>query len=227
MNQQELPHTTITKITKISKNGAPLNNVDFTRLLPPELWNEIFLVLFRSVEGNAVDEGLAYKCANSVNRYVRFSTLDSRRTMLIKMNNSSMDSASKKGQIDLLDWWLYRSGISSYHLFPSYYSVKAVGFAAEYNRIDVLDWWRKSCLPLQYNNYALEKATENGHAEVLHWWKANNLKFHYVRSPLDIAKEKGHWEVIEWWIRSSGQPLVFKSSPKEFERRNLFGVVGY
>jgi hypothetical protein len=201
---------------------------DITKTLPVELWDHIFTLLFKSLDTDEKSKQTqAFLCANGVNRYVRYATRIVRRTMMIGMG-VTMDNASRKGQLDLLDWWLNGSGFSRETLFDSHYTSKAIGFAAENNLVNILTWWRKSSLPLKYDNYALEKATENGNKEVLHWWKENNLEFHYVKSPLDIARERGHWEVVEWWIRISGQPLVFRSSPSMFVRRNLFTeVVGY
>lgn len=190
--------------------------------LPNEIWEYIFIILFQSNHDHDIQKSI-FIAANGISKFMRDAVWRVRKMMILRMSSMSMDSASKKGQIDLLDWWVTKSGLSSTELEEHYTSV-SIGYAAEFNRINVLDWWKYSGLPLKYDKYALEKATENSHRKVLEWWQKNDMRFVYTACPLDIAIINGKYDAAEWWLKESGQPMLFHISVNKLIRLKLCNI---
>lgn len=200
------------------------NDKNIVGCLPVELWDQIFSILWNSLlEKPQSHPERAFLVANSSCRYLRYATWHVRRYMLMTMSNSSIDAACRKGNLSLLNWWRYESGIPTDRL-PHYYTTHSIGHAAEFNRLAVLNWWKTSGLPMKYDGYALEKATEKGHKEILVWWKENKLKMMFRGSPVDVAQKKERWDLVEWWLRSSGQPVTFTFDVNLLLTRNLLVV---
>jgi len=204
----------------INQNGQPSFFTDdesmSERKLPPELWHHIFVLAFGIVAGDEISEERCFVAANTTSRYLRHVTYDARKKMLLSMKATSPDQASRKGQIDLLEWWLHDSGIDLQR-FSTHYTSKAIGYAAENGHLDVLRWWRSVAfrhgLPFKYDKYAIDKANERGNRAVLQWWKDHHMPFVYTKCPLDVALSHKRWDVVDWWMNVSGQPMFFKSPP--------------
>jgi hypothetical protein len=75
----------------------------------------------------------------------------------------SMDAASARGNVALLDLW------RSQHARPAY-SAAAIDSASKSGHVAVLDWWLRSGLELKYREWALDGASGGGHDAVLDWW---------------------------------------------------------
>ena len=106
------------------------------------------------------------------------------------------DSASKNGNISLLDWWM-KDGIIGR------YSHRAMDWASAHGHLDVLKWWKSSGLELKYTENAMDWASGYGRIDVLSWWRAN-LPIRYTHRGIDLACAKGHVNVLEWWDKEVG-----------------------
>ena len=133
---------------------------------------------------------------------VALRRLGIRDKLIPKIRFASMDFASKKGQIDLLEWWK-SSGPGTY------YTENAMHDASRNGHVDVLRWWKASGLELKIVD-GMESASENGHVDVLEWWKASGLELACPEWALYRATWNGHNKVLEWW-EASGLELKFCS----------------
>lgn len=129
-----------------------------------------------------------------------------RNKLLKTCPSTSIENACAKGQIGLLDWWLYESKLSKQEL-ENLYTSRAIGLAAGSNQIAVLDWWndkyKKGLLEFKYDAYAVEKATENGNIKVLQWFKDNRFILKWAKSPLNIACISHSIAAYDWWKNSN------------------------
>jgi len=124
---------------------------------------------------------------------------DIRNNVILLEPNASMDAASAKGQVDLLDWWMaYHRKMGS---TPSY-SYRALYLASKNGHVAVLDWWKCSGLPLKYTEDAMDSASRLGHISVLNWWRDSGLTLEYTQNAMDTASENGHIDVLRWWEAS-------------------------
>ncbi|KAI8799661.1 hypothetical protein BJ742DRAFT_129037 [Cladochytrium replicatum] len=122
----------------------------------------------------------------------------------LKYSAKTMDKASAKGDVKVLDWWK-KSGLELR------YTENAINEASRVGQVKSLKWWKASGLSLRYTEHAIDEASEMGHVEVLQWWKESRLELRYTDKAMDRASWKGHIRVLEWW-KQSGLPLYF--SPK-------------
>lgn len=107
---------------------------------------------------------------------------------------SSMDNASLKGHVHVLQWWL-DSGL------PLKYSEAALEHASARGHIAVLDWWKESQLPLKIGR-VMELASGSGQIPILSWWVQSGLDFKYDRVSMYNASCSGRIDSLEWWAHS-------------------------
>ena len=141
--------------------------------------------------------------------YLRLLNIQKKTLPLLKY--ASIDYASRKGQIDLLNKWK-NSGLELK------YTDLAMNWASQNGHITVLDWWKNASttfgLELKYNDLAMELASQNGHVKVLNWWKNNGLELKYTEYAMDYASKYGHVKVLNWW-KTNGL-----TSGLEFKKNN-------
>ncbi|KAJ3350708.1 hypothetical protein GGF32_004670 [Allomyces javanicus] len=82
---------------------------------------------------------------------------------------AGIDSACRIGNVALLDWWLYESGLEPL------YTERALDLASVRGDLAVLDWWRRSGLPLKYNYDTLIGGQASEKKSVAAWWNADDL----------------------------------------------------
>ncbi|KNE64629.1 hypothetical protein AMAG_09984 [Allomyces macrogynus ATCC 38327] len=82
---------------------------------------------------------------------------------------AGIDSACMIGNVALLDWWLYESGLEPL------YTERALDLASVRGDLAVLDWWRRSGLPLKYNYDTLIGGQASDKKGVASWWNADDL----------------------------------------------------
>jgi hypothetical protein len=153
------------------------------------------------------DPKSAYQVAVALMRPSRYKYLQ-------KIPAASMDSASKKGQIDLLNWW--RDSRDRH-----YYS-NAVIIASQNGHVDVLEWWKTNECHLnrdmpfledddelwrtgRFIEQALITASKEGHIAVLDWWKESGNEKKDLSCPdwaMAYAEMYQKTKVVEWWFAS-------------------------
>lgn len=134
-------------------------------ILPIEILEKILILLSAET---------TYRIAVQLNlTYVRNQCLP-------RVSRLSIDEASRKGIVQVLDWWS-----ESGHKFS--YTNGAMDCASVRGHIEVLEWWKTSGLELKYSELAMDRASENGHIAVLEWWKACGLKLIYSNDPMEMA----------------------------------------
>ena len=119
----------------------------------------------------------------------------------INENISLIDTASKYGRVDMLEWW--KNSDSELE-----YNSNSINDASKNGHTNVLEWWKNSDLELKYTEWAINNASGKGHANVLEWWKSSGLKLEYTEWAINHASGKGHVNVLEWW-KSSGLKLEY------------------
>ncbi|KAI8813480.1 hypothetical protein BJ742DRAFT_849336 [Cladochytrium replicatum] len=136
--------------------------------------------------------------------------LDRRSSGLeLKRRSGAMDSASKAGNLEVLD---------------CYELVNASGMG----HLKAFEWWKSSRLELRWSCDSMDNATSNGSAEVLDWWKTSSLepkwsemldwwkssvselKWSFGAMDDDAFSEK-RVNVLDWW-KSSGLELKWSTS---------------
>ena len=125
----------------------------------------------------------------------------------------SVDSASERGDVRLLQWWL-NSGLTLE------YSQLSMDRASKFGHVAVLEWWRQSGLPLKFSSWATTNASENGHVAVLDWWRNSGLNMKWSCWAMLYATLNGHVPVLEWWKQSS-LPLLFYVNRKSKNSHEL------
>ncbi|KAJ3030086.1 hypothetical protein HDV00_009108 [Rhizophlyctis rosea] len=88
---------------------------------------------------------------------------------------ASIDAASRKGQVDLFNWWRAYKEKKGERAVNFAWTEEAMDLASEEGHVAVLDWWKGSGLPLKYTDEAMDLASEEGHVAVLDWWKGSGL----------------------------------------------------
>src|SRR6478609_3305945 len=200
-----------------------ISTSNFSNYLPVELWEKIFFHLLNilidankdnkdnkdeNAESQLRVQSKAFIVINGTNRYLRFCTRRIVTHYIINLPLFSIDTASSNGNIELLNWWLEKSGFTGKSLCEKY-SNAAVHDAAGNNRVEVLSWWKRSGLPKKYGSEILEIVTQNGNVDVLEWWKNNRLPFRFRKSPMDLAQRMGRWDMVKWWLYESNEPVTF------------------
>lgn len=181
------------KIAKDSTSYSPPHK-------PPRLPLEIIDKVIDKVIERIPDKKEAYKAAVGLRRiYIRDK-------LIPRMRYATMNSASKKGQVELLDWW--KTGPETH------YTETALCDASRYGHIDVLEWWRKSGLELKaLPSVCLDMASEQGHVAVLEWWKSSGIELECPLWALSRAIQDKQLKVLQWW-ESSGLDLKLSGSER-------------
>lgn len=112
----------------------------------------------------------------------------------------SIDMASQRGYIDILEWWK-TSGLTP----ASKYTHNAVYWESQNGDIEILEWWLHSGLELKYTEDAMDYASNFGKIDVLDWWKHSGLELMYTETALKWASF-GRIVVLNWW-KNSGLEL--------------------
>ena len=136
------------------------------------------------------------------------------RTFLIKqliplVPKCSIDSASKRGLISLLNYWkthFTNDNNDHSNTHKTHYSVQAIDRASEAGHISILDWWlNESGWELRYTENAIDHCTD---IPTLEWWISHSIQFcgslqlKYSKKALDRLSEYGHIKVLNFWIHS-------------------------
>ncbi|KAJ3044949.1 hypothetical protein HDV00_000233 [Rhizophlyctis rosea] len=126
------------------------------------------------------------------------------------LKRASMDAASRKGQIDLLDWWksyLQRRPART-PLTPTP-PVNITSDDIEESNDDEREesssdhghgWELKDGAGVGRTDAAMDGASLNGHVSVLQWWKDSGLELKFSHAAMDGASSAGHVKVLEWWV---------------------------
>ncbi|KAJ3021656.1 UNVERIFIED_CONTAM: hypothetical protein HDU68_009519 [Siphonaria sp. JEL0065] len=91
------------------------------------------------------------------------------RRVLPQFEFASIDHASRKGQIELLEWWK-TSGLRLR------YSYRALLWASLNGHVEVLEWWMSSGLEVQWNEHVHSSLAAKFPKEVQEWWTLDLAK---------------------------------------------------
>src|SRR5690349_19355389 len=115
-------------------------------IVPIEIFDQILLAIN--------DPLLTFKIAVAFRRtFVRDACIPS-------ITQCSMDQASRKGRVDVLQWWK-ESGLECE------WTYKSMDRASQNGHVDVLQWWKESGLECEWTYKSMDRASQNGHVEVL------------------------------------------------------------
>ncbi|KAK2858454.1 hypothetical protein FQN49_004723 [Arthroderma sp. PD_2] len=122
----------------------------------------------------------------------------------------ALESASAEGHIPVLSWWRNASECSPEHALPLKVG-KSVLLAAQSGRTNSIAWWDQSGIPYSYTESVARIASTHGHVPVLElWYKLKGSKMIFDNQVLVGATKNGHVDVLEWW-RRSGLHVEFKT----------------
>ncbi|KAJ3037810.1 hypothetical protein HDV00_001311 [Rhizophlyctis rosea] len=200
------PQEDVTEKEPALINGFTLSLVSETPMLPIlpiEIINQILL------SHPPDDPIIAFRIGVLLSVRHGYSELrDYAIPLLATMDRATLDSASEKAQIDLLDWWLRwaRKGGRGRELK---YTAKAMDSASCRGHLSVLDWWSNSGLTLLFTKEAVQGPIAAGREDVLTWWKQRRLFMAPELAEVEVlalASEHGHVHILEWW-KTSGMEL--------------------
>jgi hypothetical protein len=83
--------------------------------------------------------------------------------------SASVDEASRRGLVDLLQCWR-ESGLEMQ------WSSRVMDIASWLGHIAVLEWWKTSGLEMKWSSRAMNLASSQGRVDVLQWWKQSGLE---------------------------------------------------
>ncbi|KAJ3037458.1 hypothetical protein HDV00_001699 [Rhizophlyctis rosea] len=169
-----------------------------------------------------IDPILAFRIA--VLLAVGYKDPSLRNTLIPKIPSASLSSASKKGQIQLLEWWKAhyekpagseKQGLKT--LLQK--SVKPIKEASLAGQIDALEWWGQRAIEILCEEWGaaykqdVKCGLEKGGAAVLQYWRWFNID----DSGVDSFKR---WifdcplTVLQWWRRQGLDPqkIVYANS---------------
>ncbi|KAJ3151918.1 hypothetical protein HDU89_001559 [Geranomyces variabilis] len=124
-----------------------------------------------------------------------------------------MDTASERGDVDLLQAWL-DSGAQLQ------YTTASIDRASLKGKLNVLSWWQASGLELQYTQQAFMLAHGNPFKHekliedeadmitVLNWWRESGLPM-LNKEAMNTASQHGLIRVLDWWKDESGKEPVY------------------
>lgn len=144
--------------------------------------------------------------------------LDVRDRTVPSIPRLSLDSASMRGRIDILEWWRVRLLANVSYLDgwdECGWTTLGMDLASSAGNLQVLDWWHNSGLECRWSHRALDWASHKGHLDVLNWWSERYPNLKYSHEAVDMACAAGHIQTLDWWKRYTkkrGQPLVFSEN---------------
>jgi len=118
---------------------------------------------------------------------------------------ASLESASSKKQIAVLDWWKRQHKRLGLPLKVG----RSMDMASTAGHVEVLEWWASSQLEPKYDKLALQHASCHGKVEVLRWWLGSGLPLIFDQEALTGATRHNRPEVLEWWA-ISGLPIQYR-----------------
>ncbi len=118
---------------------------------------------------------------------------------------ASLESASSKKQIAVLDWWKRQHKRLGLPLKVG----RSMDMASTAGHVEVLEWWASSQLEPKYDKLALQHASCHGKVEVLRWWLGSGLPLIFDQEALTGATRHNRPEVLEWWA-NSGLPIQYR-----------------
>jgi hypothetical protein len=139
-----------------------------------------------------------------------------KRKVIPQVADASMDAASAKGQIDLLNWWK-ASGLEVI------YSSAALNEASKNGHLDVLDWWKTSGFKMKYTSAAIFDAVKNGHSKVLDWWNKSGLMINLDDYPNEMEEKSPEIDADTYndWMMND----LLKSSLDIQEKKRAFDII--
>lgn len=131
------------------------------------------------------------------------------RHLPLKVHNyEPVDSASRLGLVDVLEWWR-TSG------FPFCFTERALEGASGLGRLEVLDWWKNTAIdstlpPIELQpGKSVALAAQTGCAESLVWWDSSGISYGHGDSVARIASNHGHVHVLSRWHQMKGTKMAF------------------
>lgn len=126
-----------------------------------------------------------------------------------KYTEASLELASSKNRIQVLDWWLLQH--TEGRLKPNHLKIgKVMDMASTSGHAQVLEWWARSQLEVKYDKQALYHASCHGKVDVLQWWLESGLQMIFDQDALTGATKYNRPEVLEWWDKS-GLPIQYRT----------------
>lgn len=122
---------------------------------------------------------------------------------------ASLELASSKNRIPVLDWWLTQH--TEGRLKPNHLKIgKVMDMASTAGHVAVLEWWARSQLEVKYDRQALYHASCHGKVDVLQWWLESGLQMIFDQDALTGATKYNRPDVLEWWDKS-GLPIQYRT----------------
>jgi len=165
-------------------------------LLDPETYNIFGLDIERN--SPVVDIASKYGSILLLEWYKK-----NKSTTKLKHTSMSMDDASGKGHVDVLQWWLDSE-------LKLKFTNDALINAAEKGRIDVLNWWKKyfpefvKKFMKEYNSSPddydiLKKISQKGFLDVLNWLKVEKFQLKSAGDFMTVtAAEYNQIKLLDW-----------------------------
>lgn len=113
---------------------------------------------------------------------------------------NSIDSASKNGNIDVLNWWK-NSGLELK------YTEYALSYAAFSKHFHILEWWKNSNLIIKQDDQLISNLIQVEFTDVLEWFKivsAENqgIKFNFDHNIINYLLRQSRFLMLDWFKNS-------------------------